>query len=449
MARPCGPLATCIPNLENYECHCNPSNAQCNKAEELPALLHVVPSSSTVEPDNSSTSKLNSLIITTLPQVIIMHTATDVPSSLLLSKPSFDELNNNKNDNDKPVVTHTNNNSNEKKQNNENVVENILNNNDGSSKINVNYDEDYYYEYDEEDSNNNNQNNENMFGGTSITSRTDKPPPSYEKEELLIFNDENAMQTTTQPQSASVPSIPMPYFYSTDIIDVDDSIQQDDENNNNNIHNNNRKTPLVLKDYVTRISGRYMSVDNDRLMEIDKQTLLKQHQQKKHNVGHKKRKTMKTPVLMDVVDENVGSLKRGETKSNDNDDDADDDRHNQNNQNSLMVDDDVINFYTGDDVLTTKELIDDMERIMKNGNDIRAKSKHKTKNSKKIRGACFTGADSYFHYNDAETMRQVISYKIDLNLRFKTHSVNGLILWTGRHSALEEDDFLSLGIENG
>lgn len=32
---PCGPFAQCIPNLENYECQCNPSNLQCNKAEEL------------------------------------------------------------------------------------------------------------------------------------------------------------------------------------------------------------------------------------------------------------------------------------------------------------------------------------------------------------------------------------------------------------------------------
>lgn len=65
------------------------------------------------------------------------------------------------------------------------------------------------------------------------------------------------------------------------------------------------------------------------------------------------------------------------------------------------------------------------------------------------RGACFTGTDSYLHFSDAETMRRIISYQIDLNLRFKTHSSHGLILWSGRHSALEDDDYLSLGIENG
>lgn len=33
--KPCGPFAECIPNFESYECQCNPTNVQCNKAEEL------------------------------------------------------------------------------------------------------------------------------------------------------------------------------------------------------------------------------------------------------------------------------------------------------------------------------------------------------------------------------------------------------------------------------
>lgn len=37
VAKPCGSLAKCIPNLESYECECNPSNVQCNKAEEVSA----------------------------------------------------------------------------------------------------------------------------------------------------------------------------------------------------------------------------------------------------------------------------------------------------------------------------------------------------------------------------------------------------------------------------
>ncbi|XP_017475143.1 PREDICTED: uncharacterized protein LOC108365595 isoform X1 [Rhagoletis zephyria] len=65
-------------------------------------------------------------------------------------------------------------------------------------------------------------------------------------------------------------------------------------------------------------------------------------------------------------------------------------------------------------------------------------------------GACFAGENSYFHYNDAETMGQVISYNVDFNLRIKTHSPNGVILWTGRQITTQDNaDFLSLGIEDG
>lgn len=89
------------------------------------------------------------------------------------------------------------------------------------------------------------------------------------------------------------------------------------------------------------------------------------------------------------------------------------------------------------------------QRHPEEDDDVSRSVKYKNKYFRRYQGACFTGTESFFHYSDAETMRRVISYDIDLNLRFKTHSPNGLILWTGRHSALEGDDFLSLGIENG
>ncbi|XP_023162915.2 uncharacterized protein LOC111594034 [Drosophila hydei] len=82
--------------------------------------------------------------------------------------------------------------------------------------------------------------------------------------------------------------------------------------------------------------------------------------------------------------------------------------------------------------------------------DLSAEHQSQVQSVRKNFGACFAGTDSYFHYNDADTMSQVISYNIDLNLRIKTHSENGVILWTGRQGTTEEhDDYLSLGIENG
>lgn len=82
--------------------------------------------------------------------------------------------------------------------------------------------------------------------------------------------------------------------------------------------------------------------------------------------------------------------------------------------------------------------------------DLSAEHQSQIQGVRKNFGACFAGSDSYFHYNDAETMSQVISYSIDLNLRIKTHSENGVILWTGRQGTTDQhDDYLSLGIEQG
>lgn len=82
--------------------------------------------------------------------------------------------------------------------------------------------------------------------------------------------------------------------------------------------------------------------------------------------------------------------------------------------------------------------------------DLSAEHQSQVQSVRKNFGACFAGTDSYFHYNDAETMSQVISYNIDLNLRIKTHSEIGMILWTGRQGTTEQhDDYLSLGIEKG
>lgn len=82
--------------------------------------------------------------------------------------------------------------------------------------------------------------------------------------------------------------------------------------------------------------------------------------------------------------------------------------------------------------------------------DLSAEHQSQVQSVRKNFGACFAGTDSYFHYNDADTMSQVISYNIDLNLRIKTHSENGMILWTGRQGTTEQhDDYLSLGIEKG
>ncbi|KAK0089340.1 hypothetical protein PV325_007884 [Microctonus aethiopoides] len=66
----------------------------------------------------------------------------------------------------------------------------------------------------------------------------------------------------------------------------------------------------------------------------------------------------------------------------------------------------------------------------------------------------FTGINSYLHYSDADTMKRIISYRVDINMRFRTSSSNGLLLWSGRQSDPQEqkdqnDDFLALGLNQG
>lgn len=49
---------------------------------------------------------------------------------------------------------------------------------------------------------------------------------------------------------------------------------------------------------------------------------------------------------------------------------------------------------------------------------------------------------------------RIISYRVDINMRFRTSSSNGLLLWSGRQSDPLEDedannDFLSLALDQG
>ncbi|GJQ82652.1 hypothetical protein Trydic_g19669 [Trypoxylus dichotomus] len=57
----------------------------------------------------------------------------------------------------------------------------------------------------------------------------------------------------------------------------------------------------------------------------------------------------------------------------------------------------------------------------------------------------FSGTDSYLHFNDPATLTTLVSDPLDINVRFKISSTDGLILWMDSGSG----DFLSLGLEKG
>ncbi|PZC76088.1 hypothetical protein B5X24_HaOG205166 [Helicoverpa armigera] len=58
----------------------------------------------------------------------------------------------------------------------------------------------------------------------------------------------------------------------------------------------------------------------------------------------------------------------------------------------------------------------------------------------------FTGTDSFIHIDDEDTMKRLVSYSLDINIRFRSVSASGLLVWSG--GARHPPDFLSLAIEN-
>ncbi|XP_047539508.1 pikachurin-like [Vanessa atalanta] len=58
----------------------------------------------------------------------------------------------------------------------------------------------------------------------------------------------------------------------------------------------------------------------------------------------------------------------------------------------------------------------------------------------------FSGTDSFIHIDDEETMKRLLSYTLDINIRFRSQASRGLLVWSGR--AAPRGDFLSLAVES-
>lgn len=92
--------------------------------------------------------------------------------------------------------------------------------------------------------------------------------------------------------------------------------------------------------------------------------------------------------------ENKEMLSDNKNNGNDNRNDGGGDDGDGNDDDGMSSEFDVMGFYSNEDVLTTKELIDDMASIMKNGAEIRRNQMNrKIKYVRRSHGACFTGAD--------------------------------------------------------
>ncbi|XP_037301647.1 pikachurin [Manduca sexta] len=61
----------------------------------------------------------------------------------------------------------------------------------------------------------------------------------------------------------------------------------------------------------------------------------------------------------------------------------------------------------------------------------------------------FSGTDSFIHIDDDETVKRLVSYSLDINIRFRSVSPHGLVVWSGRSARAPPNDFLSLAVERG
>lgn len=196
---------------------------------------------------------------------------------------------------------------------------------------------------------------------------------------------------------------------------------------------------------VTRLGGGYMTVDTDKLLKseeaaaaaaIAKRKLSKVESKAKPNtpkfhyipqpllepqspslpndievdvsLPNAKRNDSTTTVKTNSID-NRNSENNANNNNNNNDNSncniSKNDNNKDNNNSGKGNDDidgndetsgefDLMSYYSDEDVLTTKELIDDMAKIMAHGAEMRRNQmNHKAKFMRKSHGACFTGAD--------------------------------------------------------
>ncbi|KAK9497576.1 hypothetical protein O3M35_004275 [Rhynocoris fuscipes] len=70
-------------------------------------------------------------------------------------------------------------------------------------------------------------------------------------------------------------------------------------------------------------------------------------------------------------------------------------------------------------------------------------------NNRSQRLASFSGS-TYLHYTDPDILNRILGNKVTIDIRFRTKSPEGMILWTGRNDAKQSlSDFLALGIKDG
>lgn len=442
--KPCGPLAQCIPNLENYECQCNKTNLQCNKAEELSLPSN---NNSSVDERSKSAVVTASAPITATPTTAssIVHKVFNKTTKAIASKRDGKQ---DKQDYTSDSISSLSKSSatvvysSDLSTNGNGITvkdqdDDKRNYNKNTNSDNIDGDTyDYYYDDDDDDADEYKNDDLRDITGNSVKATSTENKQNATDVNLKIAtttvssSTPTTTTTTTTTTTAATSTTDKPLSTASPVTSSSGS-----SNGGSDSINDENDDDLV----VTRVFGRYMTVDTQKLLKKEEMLKSKKAKEKqakkskplkKHYIPMPLLKPQPPSLVNDEVEVDIvlPTSKSEPTTTVKDDDNQQTLATDDNGKNHDEIDDefDAMGFYSNEDVLTTKELIDDMARIMKNGAEIRRNQMNrKTKYLRKGHGACFTGAGSYFHYNDAETMRQIISYKIDLNLRIKTHSHNG------------------------
>lgn len=481
--KPCGPLAQCVPNLESYECQCNPSNLQCNKAEELSVQQtrsSLTSFNFTGVSDNRSSIPANdkNVLDSILTTTFAWATAAVPPNSITAST----QLQTNLQEMEKiqagaspqtiaaaaaasPPPTTTTTIANDRRKYNDKVIATFRLSDSTSPVVQLS---DPHAKSDKmmvakDHSDNKRNNNENAESGNSMESSgtvMGNVKASEGTNDYYYDDDDDYEYKNDDPSDAVVnisTTLPNPTTTTTTTTTATAKATKTTTTTSAKSTTTSTKTistttkQLTAKtmgistdDDVTRVFGRYMSIDMEKLLkkeEIMKNKKLKNFYNK--SVKPPKKHYMPMPLLKpqspSLVDDEVEidimlpttkndhpttTLKA--TIENENQQTTYDKSVNIDDQHTTSIstdtdaatasaaadddDDDemsgefdVMGFYSNEDVLTTKELIDDMARIMKNGAEIRRNQmNHKTKYVRKSHGACFTGADRYILQSNNE-----------------------------------------------
>lgn len=450
LAKPCGPLAKCVPSLESYECKCNPQNEQCNKAEEIPInfieqrmqLQQLGPVPNVVEADNEEDEEEEDMEERVLSSTV--STTVRAPEQTTSSRRERTKSTT-------TVIDY---------QNSSDDVRPTPFALPVKSAVEKDSSNDYYYAAYED---NDDDNDAPVLGQTptlsSILNIPQIPPakPSPTMKESIFEDSETTRWSSITRDGERV--------FLSDAQATPEKENQIADTKANGIWDEEDKSK-------TGSSGRSESNEDDDDDDDDDDYFEKE------------------------VEEESPPIESDENDNDDDDEDMDDDLEDflrpfkivlppWREDKTLVPDEDVVvvardnsepspfdNPNAADPFLKSREFLVDLDRIMKGKeadteDDVTERRTEQqlttstsvrpepttrrttpSSNGKK-RGSCFTGTDSFFHYSDGDTMRRMAKYKLDINLRFKSHSSHGLLLWTGRHAARINDNFLLLGIDNG